>query len=363
MVVISSAVYTHDVSANDDAYGVVIDSQENILVVGNHHDTDDDYFIMKYLGSPLLSSLSTGIGVPGETKDVIITGTNFYSGVSVSFSGTGITVNSATLDSATQITANITIASDVKLGKRDVTVTNIDESSYVQSQAFEINTANIDKDSAKTIIFAAEYGDVVLEIPANTFSTDTTITVAASAVAASGRATLEKTDMGVEITVGSGEQPLKDITVKVNYRDSDITGLEESNLKLCQYDDVNNRWLTLPTVVYAADNYLLATIDHLSKFGVLQLAAASTLDTSKVFPNPYNPSSGNLTFDNLTSAANIKIYTVAGTLIRELTESNGDSRLEWDGKNESGKTVASGVYIAYIESAADNKIVKIAVVK
>jgi hypothetical protein len=42
----------------------------------------------------------------------------------VSFGGSGITVTSTTVNSATQITANITIAPAAALGARNVSVTN-----------------------------------------------------------------------------------------------------------------------------------------------------------------------------------------------------------------------------------------------
>jgi hypothetical protein len=61
---------------------------------------------------------------------VTITGvdTNFSNGVTItSFSGSGITVNSTQVNSATEAIANITIASDAPLGARDVTATTNSE--------------------------------------------------------------------------------------------------------------------------------------------------------------------------------------------------------------------------------------------
>ena len=53
---------------------------------------------------------------------VVIAGTNFTGATSVSF-GSGITVNSYTVDNSTQITANITISGSATTGARDVSVT------------------------------------------------------------------------------------------------------------------------------------------------------------------------------------------------------------------------------------------------
>ena len=70
---------------------------------------------------PTVGSVDPGSGYRGQTLDVTITGTNF-TGTTVSF-GAGVTTNNFTVDSVTQITANITIAGDTTTGMRDVSVT------------------------------------------------------------------------------------------------------------------------------------------------------------------------------------------------------------------------------------------------
>ena len=61
----------------------------------------------------------------GETLDVTITGTNLADTSGVNF-GEGIMVNSHTVISATQITANITITSTASTGSRNVSVITSD---------------------------------------------------------------------------------------------------------------------------------------------------------------------------------------------------------------------------------------------
>ncbi|GAG35953.1 unnamed protein product, partial [marine sediment metagenome] len=71
---------------------------------------------------PTITSIDPDQGDQGETLAVTITGTYFTGATDVSF-GAGITVDSFTVDSATQITANITIAAAAATGVRDVSVT------------------------------------------------------------------------------------------------------------------------------------------------------------------------------------------------------------------------------------------------
>jgi hypothetical protein len=78
-------------------------------------------------GAPVLIQITPNSGQQGQAGiDVAITGqfTNFSNSTSVvSFSGTGITVNSTTVANSTHATANITIANNAATGVRDVTVT------------------------------------------------------------------------------------------------------------------------------------------------------------------------------------------------------------------------------------------------
>jgi len=71
---------------------------------------------------PTISGVSPDTGYLGETKDVTITGTEFASPASVSF-GSGIEVNSSSVNSDSEIIANINIAYDAASGPRNVSVT------------------------------------------------------------------------------------------------------------------------------------------------------------------------------------------------------------------------------------------------
>jgi len=62
------------------------------------------------------------LGTGGQTFNAVIEGFNFKSGATCAF-GAGITVNSCTFNSATRLTANITITTTAALGPRTVKVT------------------------------------------------------------------------------------------------------------------------------------------------------------------------------------------------------------------------------------------------
>ncbi len=74
---------------------------------------------------------------------------------------------------------------------------------------------------------------------------------------------------------------------------------------------------------------------------------------ARVYPNPFNPSttiSYNLPGDAFVS---IVIYDVTGQEVRRLvgeTKAAGRYKVRWDGKDQFGRDVSSGVYFARIEA-------------
>lgn len=74
----------------------------------------------------------------GALRRIAVTGGNFQAGAVVSFSGSGVTVSAATLESATTLEATIAITEAADLGWRDVTVTNPDSGTATLASAFQI---------------------------------------------------------------------------------------------------------------------------------------------------------------------------------------------------------------------------------
>jgi hypothetical protein len=91
-------------------------------------------------------------------------------------------------------------------------------------------------------------------------------------------------------------------------------------------------------------------------------AAVAKSDVSKinVFPNPYygfnraetSRNSRFVTFNHLPPSAEVRIFNLAGTLVRAIEKNDVSQYMEWDLRNQNGLPVASGVYIAYINMPA-----------
>ncbi len=94
--------------------------------------------------------------------------------------------------------------------------------------------------------------------------------------------------------------------------------------------------------------------------GPVEPTGGPTADLEHVFavPNPYRgsevwdqPGQGEVHFVNLPPSSTIRIYTVAGDLVRVITHADNVRDFErWDLRNANGSPVASGIYMYRIES-------------
>src|SRR5579864_7476793 len=89
-------------------------------------NTSDVTITVNPPATPVLTTVVPGSGQQGQSiASVAIVGqnTNFVQGTTVASFGTGITINSLTVNSATSATANITVQNNATLGARTVTMT------------------------------------------------------------------------------------------------------------------------------------------------------------------------------------------------------------------------------------------------
>jgi hypothetical protein len=107
--------------------------------------------------------------------------------------------------------------------------------------------------------------------------------------------------------------------------------------------------------------------------------AKQELSRVGVFPNPYfaiNPQETNklsrfVTFNNLPEQATIRIFNLAGQLVRTLEKNTApeETRMQWNLQNQIGLPVASGMYIAHVEGVLSangetvSKVLKLAVIQ
>ena len=117
------------------------------------------------------------------------------------------------------------------------------------------------------------------------------------------------------------------------------------------------------TYFVRVDGLLSADGEHLAELYAFSITPPMTLDSVTIFPQPFRPGFDHtLTFGGLPPGAKVRIYTLDGILVQELspTDTGGTT---WDGRNEAGRAVASGVFLYVVDSPRGRKAGKIAVMR
>jgi len=127
------------------------------------------------------------------------------------------------------------------------------------------------------------------------------------------------------------------------------------------YDFWNNPVPQNSIVDRGASEYVISTgvIDRVT-------AKGKNFELAQNYPNPFNPTTRISYMIGEDSAIMLKIFNIQGTCVKTLKEgyeTSGNHSLYWNGKDEAGNNVASGVYFACLESANTAAIVKMLLVK
>ncbi len=125
----------------------------------------------------------------------------------------------------------------------------------------------------------------------------------------------------------------------------------------------------VPTGQAGGDDYVFTTTAKAYNNG----KALTDVEKINVFPNPYyavnteelNKYQKFVTFSHLPANATIRIFNLAGIMVKTITKTSGSQFQRWDLKNESNLPVGSGIYIAYIDmpDVGTTKILKLAIIQ
>lgn len=110
----------------------------------------------------------------------------------------------------------------------------------------------------------------------------------------------------------------------------------------------------------------VGTDEGLTSFETPYIKPLESFDELFVYPNPFKIKSRNnlLTIDGLIRDTEIKILTINGTLVTEFSSPGGRTAY-WDGKDDNGELVSTGVYIIVAFDTEGNSVVtgKVAVLR
>jgi ligand-binding sensor domain-containing protein len=107
------------------------------------------------------------------------------------------------------------------------------------------------------------------------------------------------------------------------------------------------------------------TTGGLASLSTPAVAPKAQFDKLSVYPNPYLVPNGSLlTVDGLVANSSLKILTIDGRLVREIKTPGGRVGF-WDGRDDTGNVVASGVYVivGFTEDGSQTGRGKVAVIR
>ncbi len=175
--------------------------------------------------------------------------------------------------------------------------------------------------------------------------------------------------VGVDISAG-GIQPLKPVRLTLGYDPLLLPpGTNPRRLLVARYDEASALWVMVPSAVDVSGNRIIATLDHFSSYSPFFATAGASVSDGIVFPQPWeagDPAGAygaqTLTFANYPDGTRVRLMSLTGELIWE-GSAGANGVLTWDGRNKSGRNVASGTYYAIIEAAGSRKVRRVVVIR
>jgi hypothetical protein len=205
---------------------------------------------------------------------------------------------------------------------------------------------------------------ILIQAPSGTFPSDVTLTISSFNVAGNTLCP-NPSSIGVQITTDPPMQPNKIVYLTLSYTDAEIGSLPTSQLVLARHEPTAGKCVPLKTTVDTVNKSMTVSLNHFSNFQAVAVAPSAAAETARIFPNPwYAGRVGEVTFHQLPAFAKVRIFTLKGELVNELT-ANASGLLAWEGLNRGGRRVASGVYLVVFESpqGGKKKILKLAVIQ
>ncbi|MFC1492875.1 choice-of-anchor Q domain-containing protein [candidate division KSB1 bacterium] len=168
------------------------------------------------------------------------------------------------------------------------------------------------------------------------------------------------------------------------YTDSllNATGINEDSLTVCCYDSIDSRgyiWHACPVTIDKDSNTITVSTDHFSLWAVTSktedlityvsendIPIPLTYKLHQNYPNPFNPYTTIKFHIQKPSLVSLKIYNIMGQLIKTLISGQmpaGSHQVKWNGTNDLGIKVSSGIYIYRLQTDKFVAVKKMVLIK
>ena len=175
--------------------------------------------------------------------------------------------------------------------------------------------------------------------------------------------TSNRSAVGTRVIVRSGDlRQIREVCMGSGYLAGPTTDVHVGLAQQATVDSLIIKWPsgTIDELINVSANQILSITEGSSPSGVTsdKPAIASDFALYQNFPNPFNPST-RISYQLKKSAhVRLTIYDISGREIKTLVNNNcpeGNASILWDGTNNTGNIVATGIYIYKLQVGAFNE--------
>jgi hypothetical protein len=233
-------------------------------------------------------------------------------------------------------------------------------------------------ESARGGVIAATDGRMEAEIPQHALSDDMFL------IAAAGNAEVLNAEIENSLrdqfsriyTLSPVDHKLaKPAALKMHFDRDQLGAVAPEQLTIAYWE--GKKWVALPSTLASADDAITAEISKLGRFALARRDNLTAVDSAPAeipfrfalhqnYPNPFNPAAS-IRFDLPANAfVALKIYDISGREVRTLMSENkpaGSHQVIWDGTDNAGRRVGSGIYFYKIAAGEYIKTMKMVLAK
>ncbi|HDP99446.1 MAG TPA: T9SS type A sorting domain-containing protein [bacterium] len=148
-----------------------------------------------------------------------------------------------------------------------------------------------------------------------------------------------------------------ELVAAINSSDDSVTTVALTNLLFI--DKLENRYQIAPI----ERDFIISAVKDKSTAGDIKI---NKFMLHQNYPNPFNPNTTIKFHIDQPVRTSLIIYNLLGQQVRKLLDKNlppGEYSLHWDGKNDGGQSLSSGLYFARLASGGRSELIKLVLVR
>ena len=278
--------------------------------------------------NPIIDTVTpSSLTQSASNQDLIISGSNFEANATTAFSNDGITINSTTFNSASQLTVNISVSANATPGPRSLTITNPPPPAGTGGAG-----------SKNSVLYITAAGVIIIN-PTITSSDPPSV--------------YRGTPQTIHI-LGSGFQ--NGATVSF----SPASDIIINNINFINSSQLDVMLTISPSPIIAARDTRDIIVSNpdgghgtlANGLNIISQSDVAVVTSAVFYPNPYNPGSGSpgtiQFFITRNALVEIVLVDISGKQIMGFSTNAtvGYNKLRWDGTDYNGEKIANGVILA-----------------